>query len=370
MKKWALLAFGLAFSPVGAHADTLVLIGTHGSGPGQGIFAASLNTETGAIAPLGLAAEIEQPVWLVRDPAQPILYAVSEPDRAPGGVHSFAIDRNAGRLHPLDHTESGGRGPTYVSYDGPSHTLFVAHYGSGQVATIPVGTDGKLGGPASVQANSGSGPNPRQAGPHAHSAVLDPSGHYILSPDLGADRVFVYHFDPASRALSPAATPFAVFPAGSGPRHLAFSPDGTLVYVDAELSSEVYGFRWDRDAGRLLPLTHVALDPPDFSGRRSAAEIAIAPDGRFLYVSNRGIDAIQVYSIDHSSGALTLVQRIECGGHVPWSFAIDPSGRWLLVTNEASSNLAVFAIDPATGQLTATANQLSVPRPVALAFVP
>ncbi len=365
-----LMALWAGATPVVAR-DTLVYIGTHGSGPGQGIWVAKLDQATGALSGLALGAEIERPTWLVADPRRPILYSVSETGndgKTQGGVYSLAIDKASGSLHVIDRADSGGGGATHLAYDPQLPTLFVANYGTGQVAAIPVQPDGSLSSASSVQANYGSGPSPRQKSPHAHSVAVAPGGRFVLSADLGADRLFVYRFDRASRKLAPGEPPFAPFPAGSGPRHIAFTPDGRFVFVDTELSGEVYGYRWDGQSGHLSPAGRTALDAADYAGTKSAAELAISRDGHFLYVSNRGENLLQVYAIDRGTGALAEIQRIACGGTVPWSFGIDPSGHWMIVANEASSTLTVFAVDPAAGRLAATASMLSVPKPVAIAY--
>ena len=349
-----------------------VYIGTHGSGPGQGIFYAQLDPTTGKLGSLELVAEVDRPTWLARDPRRLVLYAVSETGndgKSQGGVYSLGIDPASGKLHIIGHTQSGGGGATNLNYDPRSETVFVANYGTGQVSAVPVEASGGLSNVSSVQTDIGSGPSRRQAGPHAHGVVLDPSGHFLLAADLGADRVFIYRFDPRTRTLTPNNPPFAQLPAGSGPRHLAFTPNGRFVFLDTELSGEVYSFRWNAQASRLIQASKIALDPPGFAGTRSAAELAVSHDGRFLYVSNRATSTVQVYAIDRQTAALTLVQTIPGGGLVPWSFGIDPTGKWMIVANQQSGNLAEFSIDRRTGLLSATGQRLAVPNePVAITF--
>jgi len=367
---------------VGAKADSkecrglacdsaLVFVGTHTGGPGQGIFAVRLNEQTGALTAGGVAAEVERPTWLERDPQRDIVYSVSETGndgKSNGAVFSLAIDRAAGTLRVISKVDSGGGGATHLSYDPRSRMLFVANYGTGQVSAIPVGRDGVLAPVSSVQRQTGSGPNKRQQSAHAHAAVVDPSGRFVLSADLGADKVFVYRYVAASRSLEPAKTPFLAFPGGTGPRHIAFSPRGAFAFVDAELTGQVFTLRWNAQTGSLSQTSVVALDAPDYTGTRSAAELATSSDGRFLYVSNRGQNLLHVFSIDRKTGALTEIQRLSCGGLVPWSFKTDPTGKWLIVANEASSSLAVFSVDRATGKLRDTNNRLDVPKPVTLTF--
>ncbi|HUO22605.1 MAG TPA: lactonase family protein [Caulobacteraceae bacterium] len=346
-----------------------VYIGSHGNA----IYSARLDAKTGRLSEVTEVAQVERPTWLVTDPERPLLYSVSETGnngKEQGGVLSLAIDPATGKLTPISKVASGGGGATHLTYDPRLHAVFVGNFGGGAVSTAQVGADGALSSVTSVQINFGSGPLPRQNRPHAHGVVVDPSGHYLLSPDMGADRIFVYRYDPATQALSPAAQPFEQTPAGSGPRHLVFSPDGRFAYLDTELSAEVRVFSWDATTGRLHPVQALSIDNPDFKGEKSAAEIAISKDGRFIYVSNRGENTLLVYAVNPRDGTLTKLQELACGGEVPWSFAIDPSGRWLLTANETSSNITVFAIDQATGKLADTGQSVAAPKPVVFAFYP
>lgn len=369
------VATGQALPKCGASgcAHTVAYIGTHGSGPGQGIFAAAFDSLTGKFGDLQLAAEIEQPTWLALDPRRPILYSVSEignDGKSQGGVYSLAIDPAAGKLKITSQVASGGGGATHLAFDERLNTLFVANWGGGQVSAVPVRSDGSLAPVSSIQTDYGSGPSPVQFGPHAHSVAVDPSGNFVLSADLGADRIFVYHFDSANRTLSPARPAFESVAPGSGPRHIVFSPNGRLVYLLTELTAEIVVFRWEATMGRLKRHQSLAIDGPGYSGKKSAGEIGISRDGRFVYVTNRGQNTLVVYAVSRESGMLVKRQEIACGGDSPWSFAIDQSGGWMIVANENSSTLNVFKIDKASGKLAATGQVLSVPKPVTIAIYP
>ena len=362
-----------AFARPAPSSQQIVYFGTHGSGPGQGIFAARFDSKSGRLASLGLAAEIERPTWQVASSDKSILYSVSETGndgKSEASVYSLAIDRATGKLSVVNKVGSGGGGATHLALDPRSATLFVANYGTGTVAALPVTADGALGAAASQQQDVGSGPKPRQKSAHAHSVAVDPSGHFLLVADLGADRVFVYRFDPATRQLSPAATPFLAAEPGSGPRHIAFAPDGRVVYIDSELSGEVTAYDWDQARGRLQAIQTVPAFPADYTGERSAAELSLSRDGRFLYVSTRNNDTLVAYAIDSTTGRLSEIQRLPAGGKTPWSFSLSPDGRWLLVANEASSLISVFKVDRRSGKLTATDKMLAVPKPVSVTFSP
>ena len=365
----AVLAAGAAANAPAAACERLY-IGTHQQGGAPSLFTATFDGRDGSFGPASVVASIERPTWLAVDPARPVLYTVSETGNdgvAHGKVFSLRIAPDTGALDPVGSVDSGGGGPTHLALDARSNTLLVANYGTGHVASLEVGADGKLAGPASVVGDEGSGPTPRQRGPHAHGVTLDPSRRFVLVPDLGADRVFVYRVDAATRKLTPAATPFLQLPPGTGPRHLVFGADGRTAYLVAELTGDVHVAAWDARTGTLRVVQTVSTLSPGYQGKVSAGEIVVAPGGKYVYVSNRGDDTIVAYRVARGTGRLAEQQRIAAGGTAPWHLAMSPDGRWLLAANEASSELASFRVG-ADGRLAATSYRLDVPKPVSAVF--
>ncbi|WP_420894152.1 lactonase family protein [Trinickia caryophylli] len=330
------------------------------------------DTSTGELAEIGPAAEGPRSTWVTAHPRLPMLYAVDDDNSKQGSVTAYAVNRETGALARIDEVETGGSGTTNLYLDVPSATLLAANYGGGSVASIALNDEGGLGPRISTIKETGSGPNRRQASAHAHSAVVDPSGRYVLVPDLGADRVFVYGFDRATHRLLPddhkPARSF-VAPPGSGPRHIAFGSSGQFAYLLTELSAQVMTFRWDASEGRLTLVQTLPITRAQFDGVKSGAGIAVSRDGRFLYVEDRGEDALVVFRIDEASGELSPVQRIASGGEKPWGFALDPSGRWMLVANQRSGRVNVFGIDPVSGRLSDTGHWADVVTPVSVAFM-
>lgn len=349
----------------------LVYFGTHGDQPGQEMFGAWFDETTGDLTPLGSVADVYRATWLTADPDRDVLYSVSEAGndgKSNGRVLSFKVDRATGKLTQLSNVDAGGGGTTHLDYDARSHSLFAANFGSGTVSVLPVDKAGRIGPVASLGHDYGTGPNRRQSGPHAHAVTVAPAGNFVLVPDLGADRTFVYRFDPKNRALAPAVPPFAQVPPETGPRHIVFGRNGRFAYLATELNAQVIVYRWN-PAGTLTPLQTVDLMPAGFIGQRSAAEIAVSNDGRFLYISSReGENAIYAFAIDKRTGKLTRVQRIETGIR-PWSFALSPRQKWMLVAEEGVSAVSILARDPATGKLTDTGKSLPVFKPVNVTFV-
>jgi 6-phosphogluconolactonase len=361
-----LLAAVLMILTAGLARADWVYVGSQGNQ----LRALRFDAETGKLADAGVVAEGLRPTWTTAHPRLPVLYAVDDQPGKEGAVAAFAIHRATGALSKLNDAPSGGAGATYLWLDAPSNTLLVANFGGGSASSIALRADGGLGALVSTIKATGSGPHRRQTSPHAHSAAVDPSGRYALVPDLGADRVFVYPLDRAAHTLSPDEAGRAYLaPPGSGPRHLVFSADGRFVWLLNELTAEVTTLRWDAQQGRLTPVQTLQTSSAEFTGARSGAEIVLSPDGRFVYVEDRGESSLVVYRVDAASGELAFVQRIASGGEVPWSMAIHASGKWLLVAHQRSNSVNVFSVDRASGLLANTGESAAAPAAVSLTFV-
>lgn len=362
-----LLAAAPAEAAPNATAD-LLHIGTWGVGQ---VHAIRFDPARATMTPVGPVAQVTSN-WMVAHPTRAILYVAGG---EPGGIiRVFHVDTASGALEQFGEIETESTpvgGLSYMGVDVHSQTLLAADFPAGTAVSVPIGGDGGLGAVASRVQDTGSGPHPRQQGPHAHHVVTDPSGRFALVADFGADRVFVYRFDRATRELS-AGTPdgprtYATAP-GSGPRRLAFHPSGRTVYLLNELTADIQTLHWNPEDGALTHRQSLSTDAPGHTGTTSAAELAISRDGRFLYTSNRGENTLLVFSADRRTGLLTQVQRISCGGLTPWSFSLHPSGSWLFVANQASNTVNLFAVDPRSGQLTDTGASVPVPKPDCITF--
>jgi 6-phosphogluconolactonase len=340
----------------------------------QGIYAARLDERTGHLSSLGISIKLQRATWLITNPTLPVIYSVADSGDGIGtnsSIYSLKVDTTSGQLHVINKEDAGGRDSTAMVLDAPSNTILSANYGSGDISVLPLKPDGSLGSVISALKDYGTGPSSRQKTPHAHGVVVDPTRKYVLVADLGADRIFIHHFDASTRALTPAQPPFEPLPAGSGPRHLLFHPNGRFLFVDTELTGELRSYRWDAEKAHLQLLQTLSPYPTNYSGEKSAAEITVTRDGRFAYLSLRGdMNVIVVYSVNKRSGNLKEIQRLSAQGQSPWSFGIDPSGHWMLVTNEASDSVAALRLDPVTGKLSATGESLAIPKPVTVTFCP
>ena len=362
-------------APSAAARIVTVFFGTYTArdSPSKGIYTGRLDLDTGALTGIALATASTDPSYLALHPGGRFLYAVNEVSdfegNASGGVEAFAIGPSGAELRRLNQVASGGGAPCHLSVDRQARFVVVANYGGGSVASFPIQNDGSLGSRAGFVQHEGRGPNQqRQEAPHAHLAAFDPAARRLFVCDLGIDRVAVYGLGP-SGALVPNVPPAVSLRPGAGPRHLAFAPSGRFVYVNNELDSTVTVFAHDPDTGSMTMHDTVTTLPAGFSAANSTAHIQVTPDGKFLYVSNRGHDSLAIFRIDEPTGRLTVAGHTSTG-KTPRDFGIDPTGSFLLAANQASDTVVVFRIDRQTGALAPVGQPVPVPRPVCVVFAP
>ena len=357
----------------------LVYVGTYtNKTASKGIYVYSFDPGTGKLTSLGVAAESEDPSFLALHPSGKYLYAVNEIDhfgaQKRGAASAFSIDQKTGKLTLLNQAATRGAGPCHISLDKSGKFALVANYDGGSAASFPVHDDGTLGEAADFVQHRGSSVNKeRQEGPHAHWIGTSPENRFALAADLGLDEVLIYRFSATKGTLAPNDPPYAKLNPGSGPRHVAFHPNGKFAYVLTELESSVTTFAYRASNGSLSPLQTISTLSTlrkDYSGPKEAAEIAVHPNGKFLYASNRaGIDTISAFSINPAKGTLSLRDEYPTLGKTPRNFGIDPTGKFLLAANQESNNIEIFRIDSTTGALTPTGEIAQVPAPVCIAFL-
>ena len=329
--------------------DFLVFVGTWSEQPGEGIYTYRLDPATGDFGLLRKELT-DRPFHLTLSRDQRFLYATSSKHgNAPGMVVAYAIEET-GVLRRLNQQPTGGSEPCYVCVDGANSFLIVANYRSGSVTLMPLASDGSLGPSSCTVQHQGTGPVAhRQSEAHPHCFQLGPGDRFAYAPDLGADRVFAYEIDDGAGTLRP-TEPAALQP-GAGPRHINFHPDGRFAYVINELDSTINVFDWDPQTGHLTQTQSISALPEGFSGSSHTADVQIHPNGRFAYGTNRGHDSIATFTIDESTGSLSMLDCTPAGGQIPWNIAIAPDGHVLTSANHGSNNVTAFSIDTDTGLL-------------------
>jgi len=354
-------------------------------GNGRGIHLFEVDRKTGAMKEAGTYDLGTSPSCLVINEAGDRLYSANETDRTgenkEGSVSAFKIDRSTGKLEMLNTVRAGGAGPTYVSIHPSGNFLLVANYFGGSVAVFPILADGKLGEASDIQNDSGKlGPTKAVHAPpgsfafsghdrtHAHMIQADPSGKFVLHVDLGLDKIFVWKFDAQKGKLIPNEPHAITLPAGDGPRHFHFHPNGKWFYSIQEEGSTIVLFDYDAEKGTLTERQTLSSLPEGYAGSNFCSEILVSADGKHVYAGNRLHDSIGIFRIG-ADGKLSFVADEWTRGNYPRSFTFDPTGKFLYCCNQRADNVAVFRVDTTTGALQFTGHFAPVGNPSIVVFL-
>jgi len=297
-------------------------------------------------------------------PDRRFLCVVSRP--VPYAIHVLAIHPDTGALTPSSTSPLPASLP-YISFDRSGRFLLGASYHQNLVTVTAVGADGRVA-PAPLQTIP--------VGRNAHSIRVDLSNRFVFVPTLGSDALFMFRFDTATGALVSNTPPLCLTPSGAGPRHFEISSDNRFLYVLCEMTGAILTFALDAESGLLTEAGSVAGLAPDCalvpgvprgvlqSGQAArnvdrdiwAADVHLAPNGKFLYASERTESTLNVFAVDRSTGKLAY-RSTHATEPQPRGFAVDPLGRFLVASGERSDWIAHYRIDDVTGALTLAGRQ-------------
>lgn len=339
------------------------LVGTYTSDTAHGIGLLEFFPEKNLLQHSIIGSGIDNPSFVITSKNKQLVFAVEETSGEQGGkVKSFEFDQGEGILKLIDQQDTFGDHPCYLTLSPDEKFLIAGNYSGGNLSVF-ANKNGKLTHVQTIQHEGSSIITSRQSSAHVHSVVFHPNGENLLVGDLGADKIFNYDYRPDySVPFHPASYPFVDTPAGAGPRHLAVSADGMNVYLVHELSAEVGQYQFDN--GKIRYLKSWTLTRPDFAGNIGAAEVRISPDGKFVYVSNRGdANTISVFGIQQD-GSLDPVEIVDVGGLSPRNFIITSDGKYLISGNQLSNQIVVFERNVKNGTLKPTPLNVEVHQPV------
>jgi len=347
-----------------------LFVGTYTtSGKNYGIFIYEFDPVTGEAELKSNTAGEENPSFFAFNSDGSVVYFVNEVKN--GNISSFKFNKITGELTFLNRVMSGGENPCFIEAGPGNKHIFVGNYGSGTLSAVPLNEDGTLRTEIQTIRHEGySIDKARQSSPHVHATVLSPDKQFLLVPDLGTDRLYVYAYNPDNllNPLTPANKPYFETKPGSGPRHLAIHPDSRHLYLIHELMGVISVF--DYKSGILTEKQSISILSSDFNGRIGAADIHVSPDGKFLYGSNRGdANDLAIFSIK-KDGTLVHIGNQPTLGKMPRNFVIDPTGNFLLVGNQASNEIVIFKRNRKTGTLKPLEKKIEITRPVCLKFAP
>jgi 6-phosphogluconolactonase len=376
MKK-VLLLFSILSLWCAAEAQTkkeIIYVGTFSVRGSQGIYAFTFNRAKQTLTLLQEVPSLESPSFLTIHPSKKFLYTVNrgKADVADqgGSASAYGIDPLTGRLSGMNHQSSYGDGPCYVEVDRTGKYVFIPHYNEGNLTVLSLFKDGLLGSVSEAKKYSGNSIHPeRQQSPHIHAAVISKDNKFLYVMDLGTDKIYIYEFNAEDGTLHQASTPEISVVPGAGPRHFTFHPAGDFAYLAEELTSTVGVFSVDKTTGALTLLQDsVKSLPENFTESNTSADIHTDVSGKYLFMSNRGANVISIFTIA-SDGKITLTGHQSTGGKVPRNFLVDPKGEYLFVANQDSDTINIFRFNAKTGKLTPVGKPVKVPSPVCLKFL-
>ncbi|MDR2679824.1 MAG: lactonase family protein [Tannerella sp.] len=347
-------------------SELYLFVGTYAKESETGIYLYRFDTGDGSAVLVREVSGIGNPSYLTPDREERLLYSVSETGASGAKVYVYSFDGKTADIRLLDKKETGGGGPCYIWVDGRRKLAVTANYGDGSVSAFPLSANGELGA-ASVYSYEGGTPGSvRQGAPHLHCIYASPDEKYLYANDLGTDRIYKYELVGGASGgitLKEGKPAFFSLPAGEGPRHTVFHPNGKYAYLIGELSGRVVVLEYDD--GNLTPVQYIEADSLHAAG---SADIHVTPDGRFLYASNRlKGDGLAIFAIDRENGRLTKAGYQPTGIH-PRNFIITPDGKFLLCACRDTNVIQVFAIDKQSGLLKDIQKDIKVSRPVCLKF--
>ncbi len=337
-------------------------------------------------------------------PKAKVLYAVDErktdgrgPKKPASGVLSFKVDPESGQLTFLNKQPSVGAMPASVTVDEEKRLLFTANHGffdhvvkaveaadgkwtekfeydDSTVVQYGLEADGSIGDIQDVFVLTGCGTDPNdspqggghaQASPHAHIVKVDPSGKFLVVCEKAAERIYVFRIGSKLEIAS-----VYQCPAGTGPRHCAFDKKGRM-FMTCEFSSELWSFGFEATSG-VLTFIDKASTLSGFEGRNEPATLQVHPNGRFVYMNNRGEDTIVWFSISED-GHLKKAGKVSVSKSpdpkdATRCMTLSPDGAFLLVPDRPADVLRSYAVDSNDGSLKVL-TEVPIQNPVFIQFV-
>ncbi|HGS8184725.1 lactonase family protein [Pseudomonas aeruginosa] len=333
---------------------------------GAGITVYRHDPQTGRSELVQTVGDLTNPSFLCLDQTQSLLFCVHGDQST---VSSFQIEPASGTLTKVSSVSCEGNNPVHLTVDKSNKFLAVANYATGSIVILPFDKTGHLQ-PVISKYDLPGNPGPHkieQASSHPHMIPRDPSGRFLVVPDKGLDKVFVFDLKQDGTALKPELAHEIKAREGAGPRHVVFSPTGSFAYVVNELDSTITSYRYNQKDGSLVPFQMVPALPQDFVGDSRAAALVMAPNGEHLFSSNRGHDSVTIYSVDQPTGKINPIGNVPSQGKKPRFMTASPNGRFLFVANEDSDNIKTFSISP-KGELALLEHQIETGSPVCMIF--
>ncbi|HYF67754.1 MAG TPA: lactonase family protein [Ohtaekwangia sp.] len=369
--KTLILVCGLLLPLISFAQKEILYVGTYSIRESKGIYVFEVNRAKGTLKLIQTIHDLASPTYLEVHPSGKYLYAVNrggiDGDVNTGSASSFTINQKTGKLTFLNHVSSYGKEPCHISLDRTGDLAFISNYEEGNFVVLQILQDGSLGALSDAKKYNGSSVNKfRQNDPHIHSAIVSRDNRYVYVSDLGTDKIYTYAIDAKNGKITSTDKGVVKVAPGSGPRHFTIHPNGKTAYSSEELTSTVGVFEINPTTGNLKIIQDTVRSLPLlFREVNTSADIHTDPTGKFLYLSNRGHNALSIFSIA-PDGKIKLTGHEKTRGETPRNFLVDKKGRYIWVANQNTDNISIFRINPKTGLLTYISQQSKIPSPVCI----
>jgi YVTN family beta-propeller protein len=310
----------------------------------------TINPTTGALASIGPPVSTYGfgvfPGSITVDPFGKFAYVTNGGDPwgyeagSNGSVAMYTIDATTGTLTSTGTTNGNCPGlcnPSSMVVDASGKFAYVVTGGTGIPFSVAMYTiDATTGALTSIGTIA--------AGPVPISVAVDPAGNFVYvaaqnATPGSAGSLSVYAINATTGALASIGT----IAAGTDPVSVAVAPFGKFAYVTNSGSNDVSMYTIDATTGDLTSMGTIAAGTDPVS-------VAVDSAGKFAYVANSGSNDVSMYSINSTTGSLTLIGML-AAGLSPTSIAIHPSGKFAYVTNSGSNDVSMYSIG-STGTLT------------------
>ncbi|KAJ5297730.1 hypothetical protein PENANT_c012G11770 [Penicillium antarcticum] len=336
----------------------------------------------------------KMPSWLTLDAHTRTVYCSDEDGTTDASTHgsltALHVNTN-GSLSEIAKTDTVGGGVASVLYGGDKGGKYIAiaHYEGAAVSTFTLPLKPSQKESQSFHFNlTRPGKVAQQDTPHPHEVFLDPTGTFVLSPDLGADLLRVYSIEGSNGKLR--ECPALNITYGSGPRHGVFWTDGTdrssrasassspsgksgasmhqakmaavgktMLYLVNEIGGTlmVYDVSYSRSGCLSFEKTQTMVPYPGGKMPEGATPAEIRRVGDAFYVSIRSdqgyapADSMVVLDRNAADGSVKVQNTDSAFGKVPRTFVINRRGDLVAIGNQASATVAIVRRDRTTGDL-------------------
>jgi len=325
--------------------------------------------QDGSLEMVDTVAEISNPSYVKVSKDGKNLYAVSElsgHEGDSGYIYAYKINEDYS-LTELGKLSTEAFAPCHIGIDHSDKFVFVSNYVGGVVMEYKRNPDGSLTTIDKLEINN-INPSENSGKSHAHAVTINANNKYIFISDLGNDKIWIYNFDQETGQLTPNEELFVKVDKGAGPRHFAFVPNQKFAYSINELNSTITSFSFDSVSGKLTVIQNISTLPDDYDGKNGCAEIAIHPNGKFLYASNRGHNSIAAFKIDQETGKLKTLNHQNTQGDFPRFFTLNPEGTIIYAANQNSSNIALLQVQKDGSLEPSVIKAVDVKTPVCIEF--